>query len=151
MDFFGDINVYGLNSKIHLNCNPDKEHPFNGLICNDFVASDVKYGDILYFDLPTAMWSKACSNTNKTLPARGVACHDYISMVMRIPILMFGFFYFEKYIKPTNSQIWLSDTIPGDFGDTQPYILGNYVQTIGTAKNPNIFFFDFCPFYIQLG
>lgn len=152
MDYFGNINIYGENSKIFLNATPDEHNPFNGFICNDYVASDVVYGDILFFDINQGQWRKACANDVKTLPARGISCGSYTKIYVKVPILMYGFFYYPDTTKNIlSSQLWLSDSTPGLFTDERPYLYGNYCQTLGMAKTSQIYFFDFCPFYIKLG
>lgn len=152
MDYFGDINIHGYNSKIHLNSNPDIANPFNGFICNDYVTPNVNYGDIVYFNLSKKLWDQSCANDVNTLPARGIACSSFTSVTKKIPILMFGFFYWDNNPNViTSSQLWLSDSVLGEFSSKQPSTIGNYVQTLGTAKTQEIYFFDFCPFYIKLG
>ena len=152
MDYFGNINIYGENSKIYLNASPDSNNPFNGLVCNDYVAPDVVYGDIVFFDINQNNWRKSCANDVNTLPARGIACDSYTKVWVKVPILLYGFFFSPNSTNNiTKSQLWLSDITPGLFTNDRPTTFGHYCQTLGTAKTSQIYFFDFCPFYINIG
>lgn len=151
MDIYGDVNIFGDNSQIHLNYNLDSDHKYNGFITYDEVASDIKYGDILYIDLNSRLWKKACANDIKTMPARGIACSDFISSGVKIPILMMGFIYLDMYGAIKNTQLWVSDVTPGVLVDIQHNNIGNYLQTIGFMRSTDVYYFDFCPFYIRVG
>ena len=152
MDYYGDINIYGNNSKIHLNCEPNINNPFNGLVCHDYIDADVTYGDIVYFNLSSKLWKKSCANNVDTLPARGISCADFVNFSVKTTILLYGFFYWDTNPETiSQSQLWLSDSIPGRFTNLKPSTIKNYVQVLGMAKTPSIYFFDFCPFYIKIG
>lgn len=149
MEIYGNLNTHGDNSQIYLNCNPDSRISYNGLITNDYAYHDVQFGDILYYDLITKTWKKARADSNKTLPARGVACSD--SNKGKIPILLMGFIYYEKCAPLSKPQLWLSDDTYGQFTDNQPSTIGHFIQTLGYARTDKIMYFDFCPFYIEIG
>ena len=148
MDIFGDIHVYGDNSKIHLNCKPTAEHPFNGFTTFGLTKNKIKFGDILYFNAINNIWELADAGSSDSIPARGVALSDFDAK--GIKILLHGFVYLTQYTNIKSTQLWLSNT-PGRLTATQPKDMGNYVQTIGYSAQNNVFYFDFCPFYIQLG
>lgn len=148
MDVFGDIHVYGQNSKIHLNCKPTIENPYNGFTTFANVHKDVNFGDILYFSIEDNMWKRASSTSINMLPARGIALSPFKAEGIRI--LLQGYVYLSSYTKLKTPQLWL-DSTPGRFTDKLPTYTGYYVQTIGYSTENNVFYFDFCPFYIQLG
>lgn len=151
MDIFGDIHVYGNNSKIHLNSTPTQANPYNGFITHDDADPNLVFGDVVYYDLEENIWKKSCGNDVKTLPARGIAVTNYDTDKKEITILLHGFIYNFNYTQITKSQLWLSSKTPGALTDIIPNEIGMYCQTIGIAKTTNIFYLDFCPFYIQLG
>ena len=148
MDVFGDIHVYGQNSKIHLNCKPTIENPYNGFTTFAPTINSVQFGDILYFNCEKNIWDLASASSINTLPARGIAVSDFNAKGTRI--LLQGFVYLSTYTKLTKTQLWLSDYL-GKLTDNRPDKFGHYVQTIGYSTENNVFYFDFCPFYIQLG
>lgn len=152
MEIYGDVNIFGDNSQIHVNYDLNSSKRYNGFITYDRVVSGVEYGDLLYLNIKFNVWEKACADDEKTLPARGIACGDTLTIDGEIPILLNGFMYLDTYSSIIKSeQLWVSDMHPGKIIDTMPSRIGRFIQAIGFARNPNIFYFDFCPFYVQIG
>lgn len=153
MEYFGDVNIHGDNSQIHLNSDVSILHPFNGLITNDYYVDNIQFGDLLYYDINLVGWRLAKADDIKTLPATGVACATSgPTFREKFPILLFGHIYTDTCTELLQtSQLWLSDTVAGKFTDQIPMQVGHYVQTVGFAKANNTLFYNFCPFYIEIG
>lgn len=149
MYIYGDVNVKGKNSRIHLNANPDASNPYSGFVVTDVFGEDVFDGAAVYYNLSDQKWYLACANTFSKMPCRGISVASVSKNNSGI-ILKWGIVYLPRYTFST-SHIYVSNSDPGKLVNIQPSSIGSFVQVIGMAKTERIAFLDFCPLFVEVG
>lgn len=149
MRYFGNIQVRGEKSLITLDPTPNSSNPYSGWISWEKTSGVTGIGQALYYDKVTKLWKLAKADSINTMPCRAIS--------VELPnkngdwgILRFGTSYLVKY-HWLGQSLYVDSITSGKITDIQPSSIGSIVQVIGTTKDDNIAFFDFCPICVEVG
>lgn len=146
MKIYGDTEILGKRTIIHLDPNPSSETPYSGWIERVVVGQDINAGVGLYLN-SNGNWYRASATTLNTMPVTAIATQS-VSSGEYCNMLRMGFFYNEDW-SFENTQLFISSS--GHITDVQPNGYGSYLQCVGYAINQHVGYFHFSPLLLEIG
>lgn len=133
---FDNISVYTIDINNALSTNLS----YSGLIETAAVGENVVFGDVLYLKFSDGKWWKAKADAYATTPAQRMALAS-ISASASGTLLIQGNVRNDAWTLAAN-KVYLSAATAGAITTTAPSTAGNQIQTLGTAKNADVLYFN---------
>jgi hypothetical protein len=133
---FDNITAYTIDINNALSTNLS----YSGLIETSAVGENVVFGDVLYLKFSDGKWWKAKADAYATTPAQRMALAS-ISANASGTLLIQGNVRNDAW-NLTANKVYLSAATAGAITTTAPSTAGNQIQTLGTAKNADVLYFN---------